>query len=107
MKILQLLQTNLAGVGVHSDLPLQPYPFNKKILMNFLILLLFLICNSVFAIDEAESFGEYTQSIYVITCVTIVILTFVIIILNVKKLFQLINNGEKLVNTSECNSRVD
>lgn len=101
MKIFQLTQKNFATVGVNPHLSLQSYPFNAKILTGFLITSLCLICNFMFAFFEAKTFIEYTQSVYIGSCAAIVIFALVVIVLNVKKLFQLISDCENISNTGQ------
>lgn len=100
MKILQLMQKNLASVGVNPNLSL-PYSVNSNILTVFSILTLFLVCNLMYALFEAQTFTEYIQSIYMCSVVIVIIFGFAIIIFNAKKLFQAIDVCENLVNASE------
>lgn len=101
MKILQLVQKNFATLGVSPNLSLQPYPFNTKIIIGFVTLSLSLSCNLVFAISEAKTFTEQTQSIYMVSLTVLIMFALTIIILKVNKLFCLIDDCENLVNTSE------
>lgn len=101
MKIFQSVQRNLATIGVSPKLSHQPYPFNTKIITNFLILESFVISNLAFEIFEAKTLTELTQSIYICSlgCLNTYVLSEIIV--NVKKLFKLINDCENIVNTSE------
>lgn len=106
MKILQLTQMNLAAVGVNRNLSLQSYPIDMKIIIGFLILGLFFTFTLMYTIFEAKTFNEYTQSSFMVAVATLVILEFAIVVLNVKKLLQAINNCENLIKTSECMRRI-
>lgn len=97
MKILQSTQMNLATVGVNPNLQ----PLNLKITIGFLILNLYFICDLVFAIFEAKTFTEYIQSIYMGSCAVLITLALIIIVINMKKLIQAIDDHEILVNTRE------
>lgn len=101
MKILQLTQKNLAAVGVSQNLLLQPNPFNARIWLGFLILGLYFICNVVYIFFGAKTFADHTQSICRSSFAVFIILSLAIIVFNVKKLFQLIDTGERVINTSE------
>lgn len=100
LKILQSTQKNFVTVGICSTTCL----FNKRLLIGFLILVSYLICNLVFACFKAKTFTEYTHSSYILSVVVLTIFVLIIIILNVEKLFQVINDCESLTNTSECDS---
>lgn len=58
----------------------------------------------MYTVREAQTFAEYTQSIYMFSVATVVTVAFVIILLNVTKLFNLIDEYEHFVNTSEKNA---
>lgn len=100
LKILQSAQRNFATVGISS----KAHPLNTKLLIGFLILVSYLICNLVFAYVKAKKFTEYTHSSYILSVVFLTIFVLITIILNVEKLFQVINDCESLTNTSECDS---
>lgn len=102
LKILQLVRKNLDTVGFNSNLSLQPCPFNMKILVGFLLSGSYFICSLMFICDDVKTFTEYTQSIYISCSMIIVILTQLVTIFNVQKLFKLISDCENLVNDSEC-----
>lgn len=102
MKILGLVQTNFATIGINPNRSRRQHLSNAKISIGFLILSCFFICSFIFAISEAETFTEYTQSIYMISTVAFIILAFAIIIFNVEKMFELINDCENIADISEC-----
>lgn len=101
MKIFQEIQKNFATLGISPGLSIQPYPLNGKILMEFLILHLALICGFRFTFYEAKTFAEYTQSTYMGAAVALCILCLLIIILNAKNMFKYINGVENIANTGE------
>lgn len=101
MKIFQLTQKNFFSVGVHPSLSHQPHPFTGKIVIGFLITSSNVVCNLVFAIFKAETLVECTQSIYMGSLAILIIFILLIIIFNVEKLFQIINDCENLVNKRE------
>lgn len=55
----------------------------------------------MFTIFEADTFIEYTQSVYVSSVTVLIFLALLITAANVKKLFKLIGDCENLTETSE------
>lgn len=114
LKVFHVIQKNFAAVGFSSNLVTQQYPFNKKIFMGILILSTSVICNLMYIFREAKTFAEYNQSIYMCSLAAAIIFASVIILLNVKKLFNLIKVCENVANTSsqtiesiQSNSQID
>lgn len=105
VKIFQLTQKKFAAAGINANLVTQPYPFNRKILLNFLALFVSVICNLMHIFYEAKTFAEHLQSIYMCSLTIAIILALVIVLLNVAKLFNFIDSSEKLVNKSEEKSK--
>lgn len=101
VKIFQLLRESLVATGINPTLATQTYPINWKISMGFLILILSVICNLMYTLYEAETFAEYTQSAYMGSLAAVIFLDLVIILLNVTKLFDLIDGSGNLANTSK------
>lgn len=101
IKIFELTQKNFASIGIDASLMAQPYPFNDKILFDFLILISSIVCHLMFTFCEAKTFSEYVRSIYMFSLATLTILILVIVILNVTKIFNLIEGAENLANTSK------
>lgn len=106
MKIFELTLKNFATVGITANLPRQPYPLNARISTGFLILNSYLICNAVFVVYEAETFTDYTQSIYIGSSTALILFALIILVFKSKKLFQLIGDCENLINTSMCKAIV-
>lgn len=100
LKVLQLVQKNFASIGIVPSLMFQTCPLNSKVLLGFLMLGLALICHSMFTFIEAKTFAEYNQSIFISSITAIIISALLIVILNVEKLFALLNGCESIVNTS-------
>lgn len=100
LKAFETIQKNLASVGITPALASQSYPFNATIFYGFLKLGSAVYCTSIFIIFDAETFVEYTQSIYVDSLAMLIIFALLIVILKVERLFKYIS-GNDLVNTSE------
>lgn len=102
MNIFQLTLKNFATIGIDPNLVLQPYPFNEKIFLGFLILGSGVICNFMYIFYEAKTYTEYTRTIYMCSLELLIIFTLTIIIFKVKMFFKLFNDDcQNLVNTSK------
>lgn len=106
LKIFQFVQTKFATVGINRALATQKYPFNGKNIIGFLTLMAAFASSVLYAIYTADSFFEYTQATYAITTTIMVICLLLILILQVKTLFELIEDLESVVNTSEYRHRI-
>ena len=97
MKILQQLQNALAiyGIAAHQQ------PFNWRNLMAFFIFSCAIASNGIFIFYEAKSFQEYAESIFMATALIAVSICFVYIVLKMHRLFDCLNEMEKLINGSE------
>lgn len=102
MMIFQSIQKNFAAVGISSNLVDQSYPFNWKILLGFIALVSYFISNLMYTFCEAKTFAEYNQSMYMSALTITIIFALIIVLVNVTKLFNLMNGFENLANTSEC-----
>lgn len=98
----EMARKTFATAGITPNLVDQSYPFNGTILYGFVMLVSAIYCTSIFIIHDAETFGEYTQSVCAYSFVILVIFSLLIVVLKVKKLYELINSFDVLVNTSEC-----
>lgn len=105
MKAFKTIQQNFAMAGINQKLLTQPYPLNWEILFSFFILTSFLISIGVNMCKSAKSFIEYTQSITVGSGVLLIIFALIILILEVKKLFEFIDRCDSMLNTSKWNSK--
>lgn len=100
-KPFEIIQKNLATIGITPSLADQSYPFNWTILCGILILSLNIFFLSMFIIYDAETFVEFTQSVYMTTLSTLINLCLLVLILKVKNLFKLIDGCDDLVSTSK------
>lgn len=101
IQILELTQKNFAAIGIAPDLVHQSYPFNRKIFWGFLVLILSLSCNSMYAFREAKTFSEYTQSTHMLSMAVLFALILVVLLLSATQLFNIIDGLENLANTSK------
>lgn len=100
-KVFEIILKNFDTIGISANLANQSYPFNGTILSGFFILGVAIYFSFVYIIYDAETFAEYTQSIYMGSLLTFIAIALLILVLNVKKLFEFVNHGDDLVNTSK------
>lgn len=101
MKIFQMSQKYFTILGISPNLIVQPYPFNRRISIGFLMLGLVLICNYVFIIYGAKTFLDFSQSIYIGSALAVGSLALAVLVFRVKILFEFIVNFENAINTSK------
>lgn len=99
--VFQTIKKNFITFGFSPNLISQAYPFNKRILLHFLIHGLGAISTFVFILCEAKNFIEYTQTIYMFSLSILIIITMANMTLKVNELFDLLNGGESIANTSK------
>lgn len=107
VKIYQLTRKKLAAAGIVPNLVTQPYPFNRKILINFFAFFVSVVCNLMHTFYEAKTFAEHLQSLYMCSLTISITLALAIVLCNVAKLFNFIEISENLVNKSEFKSNSD
>lgn len=100
MKVLQTVQNNLEIIGISSIQSKQKI-YNRKALLYLLLCGTLIIMNCVFLIDVAQSFKEYTDSIYITSVSVAVFFSLLLLISRMANLFELIDNFEKLVDERE------
>lgn len=100
MKILQTVQNNLEILGISSIQSKQAF-CNGKVLLCLLLCGLLIVMNCVFLIDVAQSFKEYTDSIYITSVSVAVFSSLVFFIGKMSKLFEMIDSFEKIVDESK------
>lgn len=102
IKVFQLVQKHFATIGICSNLAEQPYPINTKIIKGSATLILFIICSLIYLSYEAKTISENMRIIYMCSSATLIFLALMILTLNVKELFQVVNDFDSIANTSEC-----
>lgn len=103
LKAFKTIQKNFAMIGISAKLVTQSYPLNEKIFMGFLLFGSVTVFTSVYILNYAETFFEYTQSVY-LACVAIFFTTELLIsILKVDTLFEFMERADCMMNTSKWN----
>lgn len=100
MKAFENTQKNFIAFGVAPNLATQAYPFNLNVLIAFLTLDLTIISMLVYAINEAKTFSEYTQSIYFCTLIILITFSLVTMTLKVETLYEYIKAMGATINIS-------
>lgn len=101
MKCLQNTQKYFAALGIGPDLATQPHPINLKLFIGGIILAITYILVVIYVFSEAETFVEYTRSIYICAFFNVIISVLLTIILNVKTLYELIDIMDAIINTGK------
>lgn len=106
LKSFKTVQKAFAIIGIDRTLATQAYPFNWTILTGFLILGLAIISSSVYITNEAETFFNYTQSVYVVSIA--ILFSFLLLIQTVKvyQLFEYIDACDRLLNASKSKTQM-
>lgn len=102
MLVFQAIQKTFAVAGITRKLVTQAYPLNVKIVMGFLLLNTGATINLIYTVWYADTFAEYTQSIYVFSLVELLVFALLIVIFKVDELFKFVDTCNGIVNTSEC-----
>lgn len=105
MKLFLSLREIMSVVGVQPPNPTQKYSFNWKRLLAFICILKFAILTIAALAFEANSFYEYAECVYAIITVWTVVSNILVVTLQMRKIFQLIDNFEKSIQErkSKCN----
>lgn len=99
MKILQLTVRSCAtlGYGPHQSTT-QKYPINIKTVQAFFIICLALIFSCAYYFFEANTFDEYTLSVFVSATLMLVLVVHVILVWKNQPICELLDSFEKTVN---------
>lgn len=90
-----------AIAGITVNLAERSCPLNRKILMGFLMLGSGIYSSIAFITRDAETFAEYTQSIYMGSLLTFISFAVLILLSRVTEVFDAINGCDNLVHTSK------
>lgn len=97
MKLFNLLQTNLATLGICSN----QSPYNAKLLMSFLIYAINIPLYGMFFLYEAKTFLDYINAIYVESASIFFAICLTNIVFKKTELFNFLLNFHKIVNKSK------
>lgn len=98
MKLLQGVQTNLLIVGICSN-PTQASSTKIKLIIPLFVF--GLTTSAIYLCHDANTFLEYSSSMYITTALAMTIFVYVIFIVNMSKLFDLISECQELLDQSK------
>lgn len=96
-KLFQVIQDDVAFVGISPNRP----HWNEKSAKSLFIFSLFTALGGIFLFFKANSFLEYTMNIYVTTAVFGTGISFLAMLYQKEKFFELINRFEEFAEKSE------
>lgn len=101
IKAFKTIQKNFAAVGISPSLITQSQPLDGKISIIFLTIcsLLTLICVDIF--NDAETFSEFTQSIYIASVLVLILFVLMVLIFKADDLFKFIAGCDTIINERE------
>lgn len=99
--IFDSIKSNFAIVGANSLQSNGQNPFNLKNVMIILIINVQATLCGIFVFYEANSFREYVESVFAFSTVIVIHIVFPVFIWKIPKMFELMNNIEKIVNKSK------
>lgn len=102
MKLFRKTQKIFIILGIEPSLIVQSYPFNRRILIDLIVVAAGTLFNFVFLFNEAKTFWEFTQSIYFGSVAIIGTFIFVHVVFSVTNIFEFIVRFENVINTSKC-----
>lgn len=97
MKILQIVQTNFAILGISSN----QSNLNRKSAMGIIVGGLAATSSAMFLLFKANSFVEYVNSFYVTTVLVAFYICFAVLLFSKEKIFKLIDKVDECVEGSE------
>lgn len=101
LKLFQIPQKLLERLGVNRSLLSQSHPFQARILMGCLILVLVIISHVLFIIYDAETFADYTQCTYSGSLGLTLLFVLLLFAVEAEKLFVFIGDCELMINSGE------
>lgn len=95
MKVFEIFQKNAIFIGIHANQLKRNHSFNKQNVQCFCVLGVLSIFSDFYFIRSANSFREYTQSVYITSMSNAVFLVFSIAIWQMESLFQFIDDVDQ------------
>lgn len=95
MKSFQSAVEYLASLGITQSQAMQSNPFNVKNIVHMLLFGITAYLCGAFLIYTANSFKDYTESIYISSVTMLVFVVFVILIWKMENVFKFIETWKK------------
>lgn len=96
IKIFHTIKKDLSVIGI-----IERRPMNANILLSSLMLASAIAIELIYIFKEAETFFQYTQSIYMCSAFILAFSSLMIMVLHLNELFKIINDFECVANTSK------
>lgn len=103
MEVIEILRRQFAMIGILSDQSTMSHPINLLNLMFLLMLFIDLIINGVYCFYGADNFQDYVNSAFTCSAVSVGIMAYVTLILEMGKVHEFLENLEKSINNREYN----
>lgn len=98
MKILQSAERSFLNLGVDRQQLMKNHPFNCRNVFAILVLSLSVISCGTYLFRVANTFEEYTYSIYAFLTMLLPLTVLLIVVFNMQEYFDGLNAVEKTVN---------
>lgn len=105
IKVMQTVLKNFTKIGICPELVTQRYPINGRILWMVVVGIVTHILNGFYFLFDAETFLDYTQSIYACAVGILLSNVFVTLLANIETLYRALHDYELLVNTRKMDSK--
>lgn len=101
IKLFQIIKQNFAKLGISSNLSTQNNLFNKNVLTASLFYGLNITLNGIFLFFKANTFREYTDSIYPTSAVITISVCFANTLFKMTKLFDFFERCDTIADERE------
>lgn len=101
MKLIRFILSKFTSVGIASNQSTIKWHINRRVIVVYSIYGCALTMSAAYLYYDANTFEEYTNNIYITTAFSVIIFIFTIFVLNMTKLFELVDNFGQLVERGE------
>lgn len=102
MRSFKTVRKNFAWLGICPELVQQSYPFNLRVIMALTVIAAGVSFVGLYVYNDAETFIDYTQSVFVAAAGSLVLFLQLILVFKVEKLFEFIDRCDAMLNQSKC-----
>lgn len=101
MKLFQIIQKKFTVLGITSAQSIQTQPFNREIVLAFVVYICAHISHVLFLFRKGNTFEDYTDNIYITSATAMTTFFFTGVVDKMSVLFHFINECEKIVDRRE------
>lgn len=102
MYIFRSIQKFFAIAGIHSYQSLQVHPFNARNITMFSLFGLYSLSNAMYFLYIATNFIEYADIVFRLSTLTVVAVIYGICVKKMRKLFEIFDQLERIIDNREC-----